>query len=894
MYKEIADYGLIGDMHSLALVSKDGSIDYCSMPRMDSPTIFARLLDDKKGGYFSIRPQQGYKVSQSYIEDTNVLSAHFFTNSGEVILFDFMDIDETLLFEKRTPSIYRYIKPIKGYIRFEALFYPRPEYGSFIPRLYKDGPRLFLKFGKDIYTLWIGLSRCDIDYIDGGARIYFTVGEPGYNEEPFFVFSYGEIFATVGDVPVKVRLERTVSFWKRWLSNSVRMPEFYLKDYSSMINRSLLVLKLLTYKPTGAILASATTSLPEHIGGVRNWDYRFTWLRDASFTLKAFFALGHINEAESFIHWLHSIYRRYGSRELQIMYTIDGNDYIPEKTLFHLEGYRGSKPVRIGNDAFRQNQWDIYGEVMDVAFRLSDYAGKIDESLWPFFVDICNLAVKNWNRPDYGIWEVRSGPNHFIYSKVMCWVALDRGIKIARRYGFRFPEEKWLKAKEMIKSDILARGYSERLSSFIQAYNSEKLDASVLLIPIVNFLPFDDLRVQKTIEASLRYLSNNGFLMRYTSEDGLKGTEGAFVLCNFWLVECLASLNRLDEAIKTLEITKTASNHLGLFSEEYDPGTGRLLGNFPQAFSHIGLINAISELSEHKRLNSKSGQKPPSLKFHKLYPFKVVLNQKVSTSVDNADIISSRLAGDLKSRLGMLQGSFFDVHSFRVNYDAMRKSESFNEYLKLAGRLKRFNLFSLNTDEEKKAFWINIYNILIIHGVIEFGIKQSVKEVFNFFGRIGYNIGGIFFSPDDIEHGILRLNRPHPVLHKKQFLFFDRRRLLCPKRLDPRIHFALVCASSSCPPIEFYDAQMIDKQLDTAGRSFLKRGGLILDRHKDILYLSQIFHWYAYDFGRAKRDILNFINRFADEDIKDFIFERMDKIKIKYLPYNWELNKAVE
>lgn len=885
MYKDIADYGLIGDMHSVALVSRDGSIDYCSMPHIDSPTVFAALLDDEKGGNFSIRPMEEFKVEQKYVTDTNILTSSFKTKSAEALLVDFMPVSFDELFEKTDHTIHRCLKIISGQMDFILEFFPKPQFARAAPDIEGTGNLFKARLQKEVFTLILKIDKYEVEKKDGGVIITFSLKE---TESAHFNFIYGD--KNLDEMP-QCKFKETEKFWRDWLHNCIGERCSFLAEYTDMVNRSLLALKLLTFQPTGAIAAAATTSLPEYIGNERNWDYRFTWIRDASFTLKALFALGHITEADSFIRWLHGVYQRYGSRDLQIMYSLEGESKLKEEILEHLKGYKDSKPVRIGNSAYKQNQWDIYGEVMDTALRLSDYAGKIDEKLWPFFKDICNLAVQNWRKPDYGIWEVRSGAYHFIYSKLMCWVALDRGIKIARRYGFEAPLLKWEEEKERIREDILQKGYDVQLDSFVQSYGSKEMDASLLLIPLMNFLPINDKHVQTTINACKEKLMRNGFLLRYTGDDGLKGDEGAFLLCNFWLVECMALSGKIDEAKALLATTSKAANHLGLFSEEYDFKSGQMLGNFPQAFSHIGYINAAYSILNVQMKDFK--QKMPtslSKRLQKLIPSRIILNRAEARSTDT----TKDIAAQLKVTLGNLQGAFFNVSEGRVNYETMRKSQSYQQYLELTKRLNSFDPFTLKADDEKKAFWINIYNILIIHGVIELDIVNSVKEVFNFFNRIAYTIGGMPFTADDIEHGILRGNKPHPVSNLKQFLWFDKRKTLCVNRIDSRVHFALVCASSSCPPIEFYDKQHIDNQLNIAGKSFINRKGLILDKKENIVYLSQVFKWYARDFGKEEKAVLKYTVTFSDEETKRHVLKNIDKVRIKYLSYDWNLNKVLD
>jgi GH15 family glucan-1,4-alpha-glucosidase len=859
MYKNIEDYGIIGDMHAVALVSKDGSIDYACLPHIDSPTVFASILDDKKGGFFNVSPTQKFESEQSYIQDTNILKTTFVTPSGSAELIDFMSVSlkRSDLFEKESHDICRVVKGIKGETEFQAVCYARPEYAVSTPKIEQN---FIIRGEKEVFTLIVKGENLKGEIQQDKIVFKFKVPQ---GKAAMFMFTYGENPNKEIDTSL---LDETKEYWQKWLQSCESGRCRLFGEYQEMINRSLLVLKLLTFAPSGAIAAAATTSLPEAIGGERNWDYRFTWLRDSSFTLKALFSVGHISETDYYVHWLQAIFRKYGKKNLQIMYGLDGRWKLDEKELKHLDGYMGSKPVRIGNAAYAQKQLDIYGEIMDSALRLSDYVGHIDEELWPFFRRVCNMAVSEWQNPDAGIWEMRGKPYHFVYSKLMCWVALDRGIKIVNRYGFEAEIDIWKETADKIKDEIISKGFNKRLNSFIQHYDTDALDASLLLMPLMGFLPIQDEKIQGTIAAVQKHLNREGYLLRYNAEDGLSGEEGAFVFCNFWLIECLILSGKIEEAKELMKKTLEAANHLGLFSEEYAFKNKKMLGNFPQAFTHIGFINAVNALLAAQRPKFDQEIKDSFIKkIIKLLPRKLLLN----SSKEKTKEATQTIAADLKKTLNHLQGAFFDVESGKVNYEEMKKSGAYRKYVELSKKLSAFDLNTLKTDQKKKAFWINIYNILIIHGVIELEIQNSVKEVFNFFKRISYNIGGRNFTPDDIEHGILR-------------------------KLDPRVHFALVCASSSCPPIEFYDSEKIDKQLDLAARSFLNRRGAVLDRDKKTLFLSQIFMWFRNDFGKTDREAVKFILPYLREEDKNYIEKNLDSLRIDYLSYDWNLNRSLK
>ncbi|MCK5219858.1 DUF547 domain-containing protein, partial [bacterium] len=840
----------------------------------------------KKGGTFTIQPEGSFRGEQTYLKDTNILRGYFTTPTGSAELLDFMPVsDRNQLYLVKRHEIYRCVTGLQGQIALKVFFTPRPGYARHLPGISGKENHFEIKAGKERFQLFtIGKSLVVNPLTADSITIRFDL-TPG--EKVWFVFRYGE----AKDFPLEpaAQFEATNNFWQAWLHYCEAGNCRYFGEHQANMNRSLLALKLLAFQPTGAIAAAATTSLPESLGQERNWDYRFAWLRDSSFTLKALLAMGHISETESFIRWLRDIYLSSGGKRLQIMYSLTGKAQLKEEILGHLAGYQNSKPVRIGNAAYKQKQWDIYGEVMDTAWRLSAYAGRIDEHLWPFFRSICNQAAHDWSRPDDGIWEVRNGPFHFVYSKVMCWVALDRGIKIAQRYGFTADIKRWLKEASRIKQNVSENGYSPQSKSFIQYYGSQNLDASLLLIPLMGFLPITDERVQGTIKACQAELMRDGFLLRYSGQDGLSGKEGGFLLCNFWLIECLTLSGKLAAAQDLLKQTSRVANHLGLFAEEYDTKNKQLLGNFPQAFTHIGYLNATNALWQAQQ---KSLEKPYQValaqRLKKLIPGKLVLNSSPKIIKPAPAIIDQ----ELKKLLVTLKGAFFNSQTGKVNYLEMKNSPDYQKYLALAKNLAGFDPFALKSDSSKIAFWLNIYNILIIHGVIELVIQESVKEVSGFFTRIQYRIGPHTFTPDEIEHGILRGNAPHPTRRLKAFGLWDKRRALSVSSKDPRIHFALVCAANSCPPIMFYDADQIEQQLNRAVGSFVNRGGVRLKPEESIIYLSQIFKWYQTDFGGTNQAVLKFILPYLPpEELSDLKIDHLASWKIKYLPYDWNLNR---
>jgi len=885
MYGKIGDYAIIGNLHSIALIGSDGSIDWLCLPHLDSPSVFGALLDDKKGGRFSITPVEDRDSMSRYEPDTNVLTTVFRTRTGIAKITDFMPVP---LGGEEEPEdvehlLYRRIEGLEKMVDIRIVFEPRFDYARAETTLERNGQGVSASGGGRRIVL---SSTRPLTVHDGRCEGRWNLAK---GDTVWLLLRYGpKPDPGVDEQKAESALRETEEYWRTWLKKSETGRSYDLGPYENMVKRSALALKLLFHDPTGAIAAAATTSLPEEIGGVRNWDYRFTWIRDASFTLQALFHLGHLSEMEGYLRWIESVISRHGAEKLQIMYGLRGEEDLAEEELSHLDGYKGSKPVRIGNGAAKQKQLDIYGELMDAAQRLSDYVGKISPELWPSLRGICDHVVAHWREKDFGIWEIRGGPHHFVYSKVMCWVALDRGITIARRYGFPGELETWDDTRKEIKEEVLRRGWNEEKRAFVQHYETDALDSSNLLIPLAGFLPFDDPRVVSTAEAIRRELSHDGFLYRYTGEDGLPGREGTFLLCTFWMISHMIAQGMVEEAERLLLRVEAVANPVGLFAEEYDFEWNEPLGNFPQAFTHIGYITSVIALCRAKGKSVEVDRRvPPRV----LLSDRIVLNAGVPPGeTDPKEIVPA-----LKNVMNVLRGAFFDTRLGRVAYEEMRRSKAYGEYVRLSRSLQRMDLALLKSREEKLAFWINLYNVIVIHGVIEMGIRDSVKEVRNFFRRLRYRIGEMDFSPDDMEHGILRGNRRPPNSLFPLFRGRDRRLGFTMETVDPRIHFSLVCASSSCPPIDIYRAENLDNALENAGRTFLNSGGIKIDREKKSVSLSRIFKWYAADFGATTAERLKFIAPLLyDEKDREFLEMNQDgmKIDIDYQEYDWRLNRT--
>jgi alpha,alpha-trehalase len=594
----IGDYALLSDCRSAALVGRDGSVDWLCFPRFDGPSVFARLLDDD-AGHFSVRPAGEFAATRRYLDQTMVLATTFTTATGVAVLTDALAVgrnDRGHALGAGSPGVLlRRVACTEGTVELELEYAPRPEYGLIHPILTPVEGGLAARGGADVLVLSAPVAPA-VDGATASARFTLRAGESAG-----FALAHASSWeaqpAAWAQDEIAARLDDTIEGWRSWSA----MHQAYEGPWRELVHHSGRVLQALTFEPTGAIVAAPTTSLPEVVGGERNWDYRYTWVRDASLTMEALWVAACPDEANKFFAFLAGAAATQLQRgtDLQIMFGVGGEHDLTERELAHLSGWRGSRPVRVGNGAWDQRQLDVYGELLGAAQRLVEQLGELDEPTRRFLVAAADTAAVRWTEKDQGIWEIRGEPRDFLYSKLMCWVALDRAIALAGPLAAGDRVEGWTATREAIRTAICERGWSERAGAYTQAFGADDLDASSLMLAITGFLPGDDPRMKATIDATAERLGDErGLVYRYRAADGLEGDEGTFLLCTFWLAQAQALAGEVTAARATFERAAAYANDVGLLAEEVDVDGAEMIGNYPQAFSHIGLVNAAWAIAQ--------------------------------------------------------------------------------------------------------------------------------------------------------------------------------------------------------------------------------------------------------------------------------------------------------
>lgn len=588
------NYGVVGNCRSAALISEKGSIDWFCFPDFDSPSIFSKILDVEKGGEFSFEVSDNYSITQKYINNTNILNTLYTSDEGSFEVLDFMPrykLTETNYY--LPPEIYRYIRILSGSPSFRVNYNPKMKYAE-KEVVHKTHKRYIKTSSSD--------DPLDCVYLYSNIPFSAILGKkeitPG--EDLFILLSNNQKLIQIDIERVNLEYNRTKIYWLNWANRSKKFTR-----YNDIITRSLLVLKLMSYQPSGAVLAALTTSIPETIGEVRNWDYRFCWLRDASMSIETLMEMGHHDAAKNFISFVKGIIKS-KQDSFQIMYGIRGERTLQEEELSHLSGFENSLPVRVGNAAYSQRQNDVFGYLMDVIYQYYRFfPGTLDEieDIWEIVRSIIRTVIADWGNPDKGIWEFRNSEKHFVFSKVMCWVTLDRGAKIAQLLNMNDYARKWKTEANKIKKDVLTNGWNEELQSFTQTYHETDMDASLFLMEKYGFIQASDGQFKKTVQAIKKALFYNGLMYRYINADDFGRLSSSFTICTFWLIQALYATGETQEAEEIFNTIVGYSNHVGLFSEDLDFKTKRQLGNFPQAYSHLALINTAILFSEKRHLS---------------------------------------------------------------------------------------------------------------------------------------------------------------------------------------------------------------------------------------------------------------------------------------------------
>lgn len=880
-YAPLSEYAAVGNGYTLALVSRTGAVDWLCLPFLNSPAVFAALLDDRSGGRFAIQPDRDFDAVGRYRPGTNLLDTRFRVRTGEALLTDFMPAGPSAREHPENQGrLVRRVQGRTGEVRLRIACDVRFDYGRRSPQWRRRDNLCWRLVSRNRHLL-LTASR-PLFWEDGTARLRIRAGETVW-----LTLTWGG--ETVPDPSALAELlASTERYWRDWRREGDTGKYPATGFWRESLDRAALVLKLLQFRPSGAIAAGATAGLPAIIHGRRNWDYRHTWIRDTALTLTALSELGHYGEVRSYLGWLRRVARASGPEGLSVLYRLDRpRPPSGDRELPHLAGYKGSAPVRIGQHNAGQRQHDIYGELLDLFFTVSRYVGKITADDWALIRPLVDRAATVWRKPDHGLWELLTGPHHVTHSKLMCWVALDRGIKIALHYGFRADLARWREERAAVRRDILRRAVNRRTGAFRQHYDTDAVDAALLLIPLMGFLPVSDRRVAATIRAVETELLRDGVVLRYAGDDGLPGREHGFLICFFWYLRCLVRQGRLDAVEGYLRRAEGYSGATGLFGEQFDPVFGQITGNYPQAFSHIGYAAAVMEYLEARKAPSPPPPMPWGRRLALLFRARH-LSPPRKRAPKTTPAAPDR---ELRGVVNRLVAHFYDGHAQRVDYPGIRTSAYYDRVRACIAALRGFDPETLETDPERIAFWTNLFNTLVIHAVIELGVRESIREVPFFFRRAVYTIGGRRYRLSDMEHGVLRGNRRPPHWPAPPFSKEDPRRRVGPETPDPRIHFALVCASQTCPPIEAYTPDALDEQLNTSARVFIN-GTSQLDMADRTLWVSEMFKWYRADFGLRDADLVRFVARYwYRSDPADWLVAEADRIAIRYLRYDWRLNR---
>ena len=890
----ISDYAILGNGHTLALASRTGSVDWMCLPFPDSPAVFAALLDERSGGRFAIRPDRDFDAASRYRPGTNVLDTRFRVRAGEALLTDFMPAGPVAReHPENNGRLARRVHGLTGEVRLWIVCDVRFDTGRRPARWERRDNRCWRLVSRDRHLLLTATRP--LCWEEGVARLRLRAGE-----EVWLALTWGGE-SVPAEAELDALLESTERHWREWRNRGEIGRHPAEGFWRESLDRSALALKLLQFRPTGAIAAGATASLPGPSPspirgrGRENRDARHAEIRDAATTLTTLWRLGHVREAGAYLDWIREVLRDSDPQGPEPLHRLGRTGSPPaERALRHLAGYKGAGPPRVGGRDADRFPGEICGELLDLFLAVSRCLGRVSVADWEAIRPLADRAADLWRLPESGDRALSDEsddsnepprPVHTTHSKLMCWVALDRGIALALRYGFRADLGRWRTERGELRREILRRGVNRRTGAFQRHYGVDGVDPDLLRIPLVGFLPIHDRRVAATIRAVEAERIRDGGMISDSGEAGASDPSLGFSDGYFRYLRCLIRQGRPDAVEAHLRRMGERTGATGLFGEGFDPVFREILGNYPCAFSHIGHAATALDWLEAREVPAppppRAGRLALLFRIRRLSPPRKPIRSAVPPDpIRELHEVADRLAGH-----------FQDGHERRIDYAALRNSPFFERMRRCIAALRGFDPAILAADPERIAFWANLFNVLTIHAVLELGIRNSVREVPFFFRRAVYEIGGRPYRLGDIEHGILRGNRRPPYGPSRSFAASDPRRRFAPETFDPRVHFVLVRAGRTDPPLEACVPETLEERFEIAARGFVN-GTSRLDLDERTLWVSELFKWYRADFGRRDGDLVRFAARYwYRSDAADRMFAGADRIAIRYFPYDRRLNR---
>lgn len=869
--KKIGDYGVIGNGAAAALVGRDGAIDWLCLPQIDSESVFAALLDPQRGGAFTVEPpgrwQEDWDTAQSYIEGTNVLRTRFRTRGGEVELTDFMPIGSSS--ENTIPYLVRRITGIHGDTRLRITVSARLRYARVAVTWQQQTACAWSLHGDDgTYSI---TTSSPVHWHEDQTSVAIGAGETFW-----IAFGAEQQRSTTADI--EAHLNTTIDYWRRWISHRHPDDRRAHSTWRQQLVRSDLLLALLQSPATGAIYSAITASIPRTLYGMRACDGRYEDVFACALYVEALLGFGHVDAAQQYL--LHAIARLPSPRTLL---------HAPRSVaLDHLSGYRGT-PAAVQSEAVAQCDYTTVGFLLDAALLLSRHGVPIERSLWEQLQPLVDFAAQTWPHPDLGYATSSLGPRHFTLSKLLWWMALDRGVKLAQRYGYPGDVDWWKEQRQAVRDTIITQSYRADKGLFAMHPDSDEIDPALLLLPITGFLPADDPRVKRTL-AAIELVVRGAQESNRSSEEVDVAVEPHFHnLFPYWHVNCLILQQRFDDAEERLRLLHTTSNHLGLFGEHFDGLFREINGNFPAGRVHAAY--AVTVMNFFNGLNRLQRSEPPAPERRLGMVFRSHLLNPVSDQTNGSALSPSHDADQmLQQALNELRREFYDAHEQTLEYARIRGTQSYQRFRDAITALREFDPLVLESDAHRLVFWLNVFNAAVIHGIVELGLTRSVRDVPLFFDRIQYKIGRFLFTPSDIEHGILRANAPPPGKRRNKFIQKDPRCRLGPGSCDLRVHFAMFRGTRSAPYLDVYILDRLESMLNDAARVSVNAAAQVVKKKRTLLLPEQIA-WYRQDFPQENTQFVSYLSRFFnDPEVVEWLGENAHRVNIEYQSFDWRLN----